>query len=70
MRIYGGIGDIFPPFLTDALYTGEWLASRPGHFSTGEGANRVGLDAMEKIMSFQVSNPYHLVHILLPYRLF
>jgi hypothetical protein len=29
-------GGIAPPFLTSALDGGEWSASRPGSFTTGE----------------------------------
>jgi hypothetical protein len=35
MNTYGGV-DIVLPFLTSALYVGEWSASRPGLFNTRE----------------------------------
>jgi hypothetical protein len=31
-----GSGGIAPPFLTSALERGEWSASRPGRFISGE----------------------------------
>jgi hypothetical protein len=31
-----GSGGIAPPFLTSALDGGEWSASRPGRFTSGE----------------------------------
>jgi hypothetical protein len=35
MKIYGGSGDIAPPYLTSALDGVEWLASRPVRFIPG-----------------------------------
>jgi hypothetical protein len=53
-----GSGGIAPPHLTSALDGGEWSASRPGRFNSGEITPRypldrrlgglVGLDAVEK----------------------
>jgi hypothetical protein len=51
--------DIAPPFLTSALDGGEWSASRPARFTSGEIAPRTpligdwvrpraGLDAVER----------------------
>jgi hypothetical protein len=57
-------------FLTSALGEGEWLASRPGHFTPTERASAIhrtgglvsvrgGLDAVEKIPCLcRESNPY------------
>jgi hypothetical protein len=33
-----GCGGVAPPFLTSALVGGEWSASRPGRFASGERA--------------------------------
>jgi hypothetical protein len=38
-----GSGGIAPPFLNSALDGGEWSASGPGRFNTGEGAPRYPL---------------------------
>jgi hypothetical protein len=54
-----GSGGIAPPFLTSALYGGEWSASRPYRFTSEETAfatcwiegwvgPRAGLDFMKK----------------------
>jgi hypothetical protein len=65
-----GSGGIAPPFLTSALDGGEWSASRPCRFNSGEEAlvnhwiggwvgPRAGLDAVEKrkILHCRKSNP-------------
>jgi hypothetical protein len=38
MKTYGGMEVYIHVFLTSALAGGEWLASRPGHFTPGETA--------------------------------
>jgi hypothetical protein len=59
MKAYGGVDVQIHIFLTAALVGGEWSASRPGHFTSGEGAPgnnwigrwvcpRAGLDDVEK----------------------
>ena len=59
MQADGGVGIFLHAFLTSVLEGGEWLASRPGHF-TPEGCpgtlcvgdrvdHRAGLDALKKI---------------------
>jgi hypothetical protein len=59
MKAYGGVEVQIHIFLTLALASDEWSASRPGHFSPGERASgtywiggwvntRVGLDDVEK----------------------
>jgi hypothetical protein len=64
MKMYGGVEVyVAASFLTLALYEGEWLASRPNHFTVREPASgacwirgwvsfRAGLDAVEKRKSF------------------
>jgi hypothetical protein len=58
MKAYGGV-DVYIHILTSALAGGEWSASRPGRFTSGErdptnhcirgGVNpRAGLDDVEK----------------------
>jgi hypothetical protein len=57
MKVYGGVDVEIHIFLTSALVGGEWSASSPGRFTTGEKANgsiegwvgpRTGLDDVEK----------------------
>jgi hypothetical protein len=59
MKEYGGVGVEIHTFLTSALVGGQWSASRPGRFTSGESAPgthsiggwvdpRAGLDDMEK----------------------
>jgi hypothetical protein len=59
MKTYRGAKVQFHAFLTSALDGGEWLASRPGHFTPGEKAPdthwrrglvgpRADLEGMEK----------------------
>jgi hypothetical protein len=49
-----GSGGIAPPFLTSALYGGEWSASRPNRFTPGTNciggwvAPIIGLDDVER----------------------
>jgi hypothetical protein len=38
MKAYGGVDVQIHIFLTSALAGGEWSASRPGRFTTGERA--------------------------------
>jgi hypothetical protein len=49
MKAYGGVDVYSHIFLTSALVGGEWSASRPGRFTTGERARgtKAGLDAVE-----------------------
>jgi hypothetical protein len=60
MKAYRGVGVLIHVFLTSALGGDEWLASRPGRFTTEERAPRThwiggrvgprtGVDDMEKI---------------------
>jgi hypothetical protein len=37
MKAYGGVDGEIHIFLTSALAGVEWSASRPGHFTPGEG---------------------------------
>jgi hypothetical protein len=39
MKAYGGVDVYVHIFLTSALVGGEWSASRPCHFTPGEGAS-------------------------------
>jgi hypothetical protein len=68
-----GSGGIAPPFLPSALDGGEWSASRPGRFTSGErspgthwtGAwvgSTAGMDAVQKsqVLPCRESNPGHL----------
>jgi hypothetical protein len=59
MKAYGGVDVYIQIFLTSALVGGEWSASRPGRFTSGEIAPgthwiggwvdpKAGLDNMEK----------------------
>jgi hypothetical protein len=59
MKAYGGVDVYIHIFLTSALVGGDWSASRPGRFTSGErgpGTHwiggwvgpRAGLDDMEK----------------------
>jgi hypothetical protein len=59
MKTYRGVDVYTHVILISALVGGEWLASRPGHFTSGEIASaknwigcwvgpRAGLDDMEK----------------------
>jgi hypothetical protein len=61
MKAYGGVGVQIHIFLTSALVGGEWSASYPGRFTTGERAPgshwvggwvdpRAGVDEVEKIL--------------------
>jgi hypothetical protein len=36
MKMYEGVGDLAPPFLTSALNGSEWLASRSRYFTPGK----------------------------------
>jgi hypothetical protein len=44
MKMYGGMALYLHAFLTSVLDEGEWSASRPGRFITGETAPRYPLD--------------------------
>jgi hypothetical protein len=59
MKTYGGVDVYMHVFLTSALVGGEWSASRPGRFTSGERAPgthwiggwvgpRAGLDEVER----------------------
>jgi hypothetical protein len=43
MKMYGGSGDIAPTFLNSELDGGNWSASRPRRFNSGERAPRYAL---------------------------
>jgi hypothetical protein len=43
MKMYGGSGDIAPPFLILTLDRGEWSASRAGRFNPGKGSDNIDL---------------------------
>jgi hypothetical protein len=68
MKTYRGNGGIVPPFLSSALDEGEWSDSRPGRFTSGEGAPcthwrgglvslRAGLDDVEKNLALPGIEP-------------
>jgi hypothetical protein len=72
MKAYWGVAVYIHPFLTSALYEGEWSASRPDRFTSREvvpgthwiggwAGPRAGLDAVEKR---KIPSPYQ-VSILL-----
>jgi hypothetical protein len=61
MKAHGGVDAYIYIFLHSSLIGGEWSASRPGHFTSGERAHgtrwvggwvgpRAGLDDAEKIL--------------------
>jgi hypothetical protein len=69
-----GSGVIAPSFFTSALDGGEWSASRPGHFTTGEIAPGIHLKGgwvcrREKSLPCRESNPGRPGHSPSLYRL-